>query len=319
MKREHRTLIMLTAIAMLLVWANHALAQTDSARKSGQQQPSGYSGSQVPSARDDTAEPKSETAKQFAGGSATRRLAARVRMLQATMVKELELDEKQLAAVNSHVEEFIRTLGVGQVTQESPDPRRIEVKRLRGEMIEAKKRGDSAAFQSLRREWIARTVHLPQSPVPTAALVQSLDGVLHETQRREFRRILQRVQLDMTATLPPNALTTMLRAARDPSLNLSDDQQTAIRKIVREGILAIPKERRGLAGMNDAVPAIRARITSTFTPSQAAKFRALLNENERNHGTDLKTESTEPFETATPMKKTASGKSASESNKPDTD
>lgn len=319
MKREHRTFIMLTAMALLLVSANQALAQTDSARKSGQQQPSGDSGSQMPSARDDAAAPTSETASQSAGGSATRRLVARVRKLQETMVKELDLDEKQLAAVNILVEEFIRTLGVREMTQKPSDPRRIELSRLRSEMIEAKKRGDSAAFESLRREWIDRTVQLPKGSVPTAALVRSIDGVLHETQKREFRRILQRVHLDVTATLPPNALTTVLRAARDPSLNLTGDQQTAIRKIVREEILAIPKERRGPEGMNDAVPAIRDRIISALTPSQAAKFRALLNGNDRNHRTHLKTESTERFETATPLKKSASAKSASESNKPEED
>lgn len=317
MKRDPRPFIVLTAIAMLLVCANHALAQTDSARERGQQRPSGDSGSELPSARDDAVRPESETARQSAGGSVTRRLVARVRKLQETMVKKLDLDEKQLAAVKNLVEEFIRTLGVREVTQESSGPRRIELRRLRGEMIEAKKRGDSAAFESLRREWIDRTVHLPKRSVPTAALVQSIDRVLHETQKREFRRILQRVQLDVTATLPPNALTTILRAARDPSLILSDDQQTAIREIVREEILAIPKERRGPEGMNDAVPVIRDRIISALTPSQGAKFRALLNGNDRNHPTNRKTKSTERLEAATPRKKSASGKNASESNKPD--
>lgn len=317
MKREHRTFIMLTAMALLFVCANHALAQTDSARNSGQQQPNGDSGSEMPSARDDAAGPRSETASQSAGGSVTPRLVARVRKLQETMVRKLELDEKQLAAVNNLVEEFIRTLGVPEFTQKPSDPRRIELKRLRAEMTEAKKRGDSAAFESLRRERIKRILQLPQGSVPTAALIQSIDGVLHETQRGEFRRILLSVHLDVTATLPPNALTTILRAARDPSLNLTDDQQTAIRKIVREEILAIPKERRGPEGMNDAVPAIRDRIISALTPSQGGKFRALLNGNDRNHRTHLKTESTERFETAAPLKKSASGKSASESNKTD--
>ena len=319
MKRDPRPFLVLTAIAMLPVCANHGLAQTDSARERGQERPSGGSGSEMPSARDDALGPESETARQSTGGPATRRLIARVRKLQEAMVKKLDLDEKQLAAVKNLVEEFIRTLGVPEFTQKPSDPRRIELKRLRAEMTEAKKRGDSAAFESLRRERIKRILQLPQGSVPTAALIQSIEGVLHETQRGEFRRILLSVHLDVTATLPPNALTTILRAARDPSLNLTDDQQTAIRKIIREEILAIPKERRGPEGMNDAVPAIRDRIISALTPSQGGKFRALLNGNDRNHRTHLKTESTERFETAAPLKKSASGKSASESNKTDKD
>ena len=123
----------------------------------------------------------------------------------------------------------------------------------------------------------------------------------------------------MTATLPRNALTTILRAARDPSLTLTDDQQTTIRKIVREEILAIPKERRGPEGMNDAVPAIRDRIISALTPLQAAKFRALLTGNDRNHRAKRETQSTERSETVAPMKKSTSDKSASESNKRDKD
>lgn len=317
MKREPRPFIVLTAIALLLVCANHAPAQTDSARESGQERPSGDSGSEMPSARNDAAGPTSETARQSADGAATRRLVVRVRKLQETMVKKLELDEKQLAAVNNLVEEFIRTLGVREFTQEPSAPKRIELRRLRGEMIEAKKRGDSAAFESLRREWIERIVHLPKGSVPTAALIKSIDGVLHDTQRREFRRILQRVHLDVTATLPPNPLTTILRAARDPSLNLTSDQQTVIREIVREEILAIPKERRGPKGMTDAVPAIRDRIISALTPSQGAKFRALLNGNNRSGGTDRETLSTERSESVSSKKKSASVESTPESNKPD--
>lgn len=162
MKREHRTLIMLTAIALLFVCANHALAQTDSAGKSGQQQPNGDSGSEMPFARDDAAGPRSETASQSAGGSVTPRLVARVRKLQETMVRKLELDEKLLATVNNLVEEFNRTLGVPEFTQEPSAPWRIELRRLRGEMIETKNRGDLAAFMSLRREPTKRILHLPQ-------------------------------------------------------------------------------------------------------------------------------------------------------------
>lgn len=319
MKREPQSYIMLTAIALLVVGAGHARAQTDSTREGGRQHPSDDSGSGMPSAHGDAAGSTPDSETQSAGGSATRLLVARVRKMQGTMVEKLELDEKQLAAVNNLVEEFIRTLDVRKDSQEPYDPRKTELKRLRREMIEAKKRGDSAAFESWRREWIDRTVHLPQRSSPTAALVRSLDDVLNETQRREFRRLLQRVQLSATSTLPPNAMANMLRAARDPSLHLTDDQRTAIRKTVREEILAIPKERRGLDGMNDAVPAIRDRIMSVLTPSQSTKFRALLNESEAKHRTNLKTKSTEGLKTDIPRKESSSGTSASESPKPDKD
>lgn len=47
----------------------------------------------------------------------------------------------------------------------------------------------------------------------------------------------------VTASLPENAPTTILYVARDPSLSLSDVQQTIIRRIVREESLAIPNQR----------------------------------------------------------------------------
>lgn len=319
MKREARPFIMLTALTLFLVSANHAFAQADSTRESGQQPPSGDSGSEIPSASDDVAKSTSETASQSDGGSATRGLVARVRKLQETMVKKLDLDDQQLADVENLVGEFIRTLGGPEFTQEPSDPKRIELRRLRGEMIEAKKRGDSAAFESLRREWIDQTVHLARGSSPAAALVRSIDGVLHETQRREFRRILQHVQLDATATLPPNALTTILRTARDPSLDLTPEQQKAIREIVREEILAIPKERRGPEGMKDAVPAIRDRIINALSPTQGAKFRALLSSHERIPGTHRKAKSTKRSRPVAPIKKPASAKRPPESSEPDKD
>lgn len=308
MKRELRSFIMLTAIAIVLAPAGHAGAQTDSTRESEQQQ-----------AGDGAAGSTPGSASRSADGSPARRLAARVRRLQETMVKRLELDEKQLGAVNQLMEEFIRTLSAREDSQTPSDPRQMEWKRLRGEMIEAKKRGDSAAFHTLRREWMDRTNHLSQGSKPTGALVRSIDGVLNETQRRVFRRILQRVQLGTTATLPPNALTTMLRAARDPSLNLTVDQQTAIRKIVREEILAIPKERRDPEGMGGAVPAIRDRIMTALTPSQGTKFRALLDDCGANHLPNQNSKPVKRSETATPSKKSASGAGASESLHPDKD
>lgn len=69
--------------------------------------------------------------------------------------------------------------------------------------------------------------------------------------------------------------------------------------------------------MNDTVPAIQDRIISAITPSQGARFRALLSGNARNRRANRKTKSTKRFETATRMKKSAPRRSTSESNKPD--
>lgn len=110
------------------------------------------------------------------------------------MVKKLDLDEKQLATLNNLVEEFNRTLGVPESTQNPSDAWRIELRRLRGEMIEAEKQGDLDASVSLRPERTKRILQLPQGSSPTTTLIQSIDDVLHETQRRGLRRILQRTR-----------------------------------------------------------------------------------------------------------------------------
>ncbi|MCH8150278.1 MAG: hypothetical protein IH987_20260 [Planctomycetes bacterium] len=318
MKRERRSFIVWTAVALLFFCAHRGLAQTDAARNGGPEQPSGDSGSNMPSASHDAARPTSETALHSADSPGTRRLVARVRQLQAAMVKNLDLEEKQLATVKNLVGEFIRTLGVHEDPQEPSRLDRIELCKMRAKMMEAKKSGDSAGYESFRRKWIDRTVRLPRSSAPTATLIKSIVGVLHDTQIRGFRRILQRVHLHVGATLPPtNVLTTILRAANDPSLDLTNVQQTAIREIVREEILAIPKERRGPKGMGEAVPAIRKRIINVLTSSQGAKFQALLNSTDKNHHGNRKTRSTEHFEPVAPTEKSPSAKSASESKTPD--
>lgn len=316
MKRERRPFIVWTAVALLFFCAHRGLAQTDAARNDGSEQPSGDSGSNMPSAGHDVAPPTSDTARHSAGGAATRRLVARVRKLQSAMVKNLNLEEKQLATVKNLVEEFIRTLGVYDDRQERSRLDRIEVHKLRAKMVEAKKSGDSTGYESLRREWIDRTVRLPRSSAPTAALIESIEGVLHDTQIQGFRRILQRVHLNVAATLPPNVLTTILRAANDPSLDLTSVQQTAIREIVREEILAIPKELRGPKGMGEAVPAIRKRIINVLTASQGETFQALLNGADKNHQGSRKSRPTEHIEPVAPTEKTPSAKSASESKTP---
>lgn len=318
MKREARSFMLLAGAVLPLFCLRNGLAQTNPTPTKEREEfgidPAGDS----PSPSHDSREPADKSARRLGGGSSARRQVARIRKLHQAMIRKLSLAQDQLAALESLVEEFTRTAG-RPGAGESARPDRSELKKIRRKMIEAKKRGDRKTAETLRRQWLERAVQVPRVRDSTATIIKRMEDVLEDAQRPVFRRLLQRLHLDDGSTQQTGAFGAILRASRHRSLQLTDEQRAAVRQIVREEILAIPKERRDSKMMNDAAPVIRQRILSELTAVQRAQFQALLDGKATDGAVKKEKPTTEDDRTASPKKNAGPPESSSESKKPGTD
>ena len=96
-------------------------------------------------------------------------------------------------------------------------------------------------------------------------------------------------------------------------------QRAAVRQIVREEILAIPKKRRGSKTMNEAAPVIRERILNELTAVQRAQIQSILDSKTTDGPVKMARLTTEENLTVKPKKSAGPPESTSESKKPGSD
>ena len=160
MKRGARS-FMLSAIAALPLFCLHdSLAQTNPAPKNDVGESGSDPARDSPLPPHESREPAAKSARRLAGGSSARRQLARIRKLHQAMIRKLNLARAQLATLESLVEEFTRTAGTTGGAGESSRPDRIERKKIRRKLIEARKRGDRKTAETLRRQWVGQAVQV---------------------------------------------------------------------------------------------------------------------------------------------------------------
>ncbi len=211
-----------------------------------------------------------------------RRQVAQLAKLHKAMKRKLDLSRKQDEAVDRLFHTQLRNLknrqGRGRRFGANAGEMK-ELNALREELKEALRAGDEAAARELRQQF-RRKLRASSPPVAVTldGFFATVAAELDESQRPEFHKLIKRLGAGGVRQNRRGNLRKLRRTVMNPDVGLSNEQQEAVRAILRDGLLAVAQAERGGTRETDGITAkVRADVLHTLTPRQRAKVEAALN------------------------------------------
>ena len=277
-----RTLLYLTttALSLLLVQPGTLIAQVDETGDGAERR---EPPDQPKPSRVDEADPTSDEngprvtqpqARRHA--SPVRRQIVRLKKLQVAMRKKLSLSRKQVEAVDGLFNDYTSRLK-DERQRRSDSEEAPEIVALRDAVRQALEDGDREDVRRARMA-LAEKLRANSGGVsdPTSEFIEELAGQLEEDQQEGFRRLVLRMGIGQSREPPGMRLKRLSRAVLRPDMDLTREQQGAIRVIIRNGLSSLTKAGGNAEQMREITEGIRAELFKELTPEQVAKAKASL-------------------------------------------
>lgn len=173
---------------------------------------------------------------------------AQLEKLQLAMKQKLNLKKEQERAINDHFERHFtqierRLSARGPGASGGKDSNAMAV--FREDMAAARKAGDKAKLDQLRREF--RTVMQVRRRGNTqnlSQLIGKLEDELDAKQRQMFDGLLKKLKIDRSGSARQGNLRSLWRAVMSPEMRLSSEQRTAVMRLLKEGMTSEAEAKR---------------------------------------------------------------------------
>jgi Spy/CpxP family protein refolding chaperone len=204
----------------------------------------------------------------------------RLRDLREAVWKELDLTDEQQQTVGKLFDEHLETFRdlVAEDAEQKQDDRQARLAEIREKIQEARDRGDRDEIQRLREKMIElfrnRSGQWMES---TGAFLMDVHQELTAEQRPKYDEILRRLELDRVQRRRGNALQQYLQGLRDPELNLNEEQQQKIAKLVEESrnTLRGGDDEGNAGGRRETMRKLREDILAVMTAEQREKYEQI--------------------------------------------
>ena len=275
-----RTLLFLTTttLSLLLVQPGTLIAQVDETgdgaeRREPPDEPKPSRVDEADATSDENG-PRARRPQARRHASPVRRQIAGLKKLQVAMRKKLGLSRKQVEAVDGLFDDYMRRLK-DERQKRADSEEAPEIVALRDAVRQASEDGDGKGVRRARMA-LAERLRADSGEVsdPTSQFIEELAGQLEEDQREEFRRLVSRLRIGQSHEPPRMRLKRLYRAVLRPDMELTREQQRAIKEIIRNGMSSLTKAGGNAEQMREIMERIRAELFKELTPEQVAKVKA---------------------------------------------
>jgi len=223
----------------------------------------------------------------------TRRLLAQLNRLQRRMDEELELSPSQKRDIrklfDEQQQEMKSSRGSRDAQQEAQKKTSEEMGKLREELESARVEKDQEKIRDIRSR-MRDAIRQRRSGSASASreFLQKVEGVLEESQRPPFRKIVDELGLSGARG---ETLQTLLRAVMHPDIGLTPEQRRKVQEKMREAFMAMSPDERASGDMTEAAGKFRADIMKELSPEQRAKVETILKSDRGEFHRELRTPS----------------------------